>query len=834
MVQSGRLVLLVSLVVALGTANELNSSTNDVVVPDLAKIDSALLQSLSADKLLSLWFIFVLSDPHKIADQPWTLFVPLNSGLPGPGVGGFLKDKLETKNLLLNHVVLGSAVDLAAEERQQLTSLGGVPITIVTDNEGTKVNGIKVVPSSIAVDGGTVVILEKHLPIETATEILDNSIQSETKSDTSEAPVIVRMRKVVASQNPRPSPLMVGRRKKDSTSLDGSGKPPVGSSRFEKFKSIRRKSFNEKTPEQNLPVVATSTTEKPEILTTTEIIDEGTTTEVVVVQDDTESPQTEEITGLSEEFTTPTTTISPVDIFSFFANVISSTESEGTTTEPDLLSRSFDEIVEPTTSLTEDLTEIEVTTLEPTSESENEAVILNKQTVSDSDFVPFNEFFSSQTTKKSTIDAPVVEIQATGEVFSDTKSSSNFSDFLDWMKNEINSRQQFGGKEFLHHLVESGVSQKLTEPKQFTAIIPTDEAFYAFYPIDWGFNPFLVESFLKKTLQEHLLEGDVALEDLPDGARVITLAGNSVSINKTNGVLAVGGVRVLAESESIGPFGRIYSVPKFFNVNHATVAMLQKTHPHLERAPLLGSPWPMSQFLSHLLQKTEPTAFTITFQQRDQTMSKFASYLARSHLSHLARSFDDESNHLEYTALVPSDSDIKAWIASAKPRVAAELLEDSFPVFPNDPFFADTEERNRLVGSHILKGRLNVEDLKNMTQVTTILNDTLPVTVTDDGVISIGGTELELPGESIYNLGVMYRVKGPLLLQHIPSVKNEQVFPEVESELESAAEATLPPQPRVVTRTEVSVSRQVNNGNIEPVPVAAFLQNLARHPQLVF
>jgi uncharacterized surface protein with fasciclin (FAS1) repeats len=75
----------------------------------------------------------------------------------------------------------------------------------------------------------------------------------------------------------------------------------------------------------------------------------------------------------------------------------------------------------------------------------------------------------------------------------------------------------------------------LSSAKQFTAIIPTDEAFYAFYPIDWGFNPFLVESFLKKTLQEHLLEGDVALEDLPDGARVITLAGNSVSINKTNG-----------------------------------------------------------------------------------------------------------------------------------------------------------------------------------------------------------------------------------------------------------------------------------------------------------
>lgn len=75
----------------------------------------------------------------------------------------------------------------------------------------------------------------------------------------------------------------------------------------------------------------------------------------------------------------------------------------------------------------------------------------------------------------------------------------------------------------------------LCAEKQYTALIPTDEAFYAYYPIDWGFNPFMVESFLRRTLLEHLVEGDVALESLPDGAQVNTLAGTSLTVNNKEG-----------------------------------------------------------------------------------------------------------------------------------------------------------------------------------------------------------------------------------------------------------------------------------------------------------
>jgi len=66
-------------------------------------------------------------------------------------------------------------------------------------------------------------------------------------------------------------------------------------------------------------------------------------------------------------------------------------------------------------------------------------------------------------------------------------------------------------------------------------LIPTDEAFYEHYPIDWGFNIFSVKSFLIRTLQEHLIEGDMPLESLPDGALVTTLAGTTLEIENKGG-----------------------------------------------------------------------------------------------------------------------------------------------------------------------------------------------------------------------------------------------------------------------------------------------------------
>ncbi len=53
----------------------------------------------------------------------------------------------------------------------------------------------------------------------------------------------------------------------------------------------------------------------------------------------------------------------------------------------------------------------------------------------------------------------------------------------------------------------------LLPDRKYTALIPFDEAFQRWYPIDWGFNPFLVRPFVRQTLLDHFLVGDVGEQD---------------------------------------------------------------------------------------------------------------------------------------------------------------------------------------------------------------------------------------------------------------------------------------------------------------------------------
>ena len=62
----------------------------------------------------------------------------------------------------------------------------------------------------------------------------------------------------------------------------------------------------------------------------------------------------------------------------------------------------------------------------------------------------------------------------------------------------------------------------------YTALIPFDEAFRAWYPIDWGFNPFDVDDFVRETLLDHFLVGSVDQEMVPDGAKYRTVSGKEV------------------------------------------------------------------------------------------------------------------------------------------------------------------------------------------------------------------------------------------------------------------------------------------------------------------
>lgn len=62
---------------------------------------------------------------------------------------------------------------------------------------------------------------------------------------------------------------------------------------------------------------------------------------------------------------------------------------------------------------------------------------------------------------------------------------------------------------------------------------------------------------------------------------------------------------------------------------------LQAQYGDLETAPLLGNPWPASQFLSHLLGWTE----------EEPSTSLFAEYLNLTNLAYLVPGHDGECSH---------------------------------------------------------------------------------------------------------------------------------------------------------------------------------------------
>ena len=55
-----------------------------------------------------------------------------------------------------------------------------------------------------------------------------------------------------------------------------------------------------------------------------------------------------------------------------------------------------------------------------------------------------------------------------------------------------------------------------------------NEAFQRFYPIDWGFNPFLVTNFTRETILNHFVKGKLTSKDISNGMTVTTMGGKEL------------------------------------------------------------------------------------------------------------------------------------------------------------------------------------------------------------------------------------------------------------------------------------------------------------------
>jgi len=934
---------------AVGAASSQTPQQADTVVPDTGSIDKAALKSVSADKFLALWHIFMRDVPVRVTEEPWTLFVPRNAALPPPGADGFLSSQAATRALLLRHAALGGALDPAAPPAS-LQSLAGPPLQLQDRRGATYVNGIKLTGDSFPAKNGIVIIIDGIIPSETSNSIttsnanrrrrpssvqaVSNVIATTPRSNRRRRPVapkiditaiaptttttlkpsrrrrpFVRRRfgpkrpakpettttstttTTTTTQKPQPtikpfdfkpvdgtrrSPLLFSKRsRKTSKSKNEGFKRKTLSSipqvtKFHKFKKDKHhgkpatgRSLGQTVPHKisdaNISTLNLSTNnEEPnnhdivehttlsnnkeetlsntersaeivfedELQTTLEHTEaqteqttlatpfESSTTEVELTTSENseqstpvsiqEQSTTDPIQQTTENYEITTeehteaatprrfryrTTEADVEVTTLAnedttpMNVFVDTVSEDETPEVPVVEETLETLTEADTESDQDHVAelpllsfnkfVKITTNGDKYFSENATKIEEShqefdegvEFIPDSAFVPFNKFLNSERVsgnKNSTFELLVEEPM---------HDYSNSSSFMEWLTKQIKSRKQLGGKEFLNHLMESGVAAELQLSTVYTALVPTDEAFYAYYPIDYGFNIFLVDSFLNRTLREHLLAGSVVLEELEEGAQVPTLAGTTLTVARENGTLTVGGQPVLTESEVSGPLGRIYSLPALLHVSPQTVSSLKGLYPHLETGPLLGGPWPRSQFLSHLLQRLESYEDT-----HQPSVAAFAAILAQSHVAHLAMPHDDEGRRLEYTALVPSDEALESVLKEGR---------------------LTPEKRNNFVARHLLRGRLSLSDLP--ASAFNLLNATIAVARDGEGV-TVGGARLLSEEDSIYNLGTLFVVNSTLA-EDTPTV------------------ALSHRQPRIVTRTEYTISRRINDG--PELPVAA-------------
>nr|XP_045618441.1 uncharacterized protein LOC123770523 isoform X2 [Procambarus clarkii] len=613
-----------------------------LLVPDTARVDNALLKTVQADKFLSLWFIYILSDAVHTSSEPWTLLVPVNSGLPKGG--GFLVERQATAKMLLNHVVLGQVVDPNNPPREPVTTLAGTRLVFTSDDQGPMVNGVRLTSHVYKFSDGVVYVLENFLPVVS-----------------------------------RGAPPVVARAV--TTRL-----PPL-THRFATFKPNRVRPSGINTFRRTKPEAATDYTPGVQPDLADEFLLAG-------LQAGPESPES----GSGAEGPEPGSGAEGPEPGS---------ESEGP--EPG----SGAEGPEPGSGA--------------------EGPEFGSEPTDDSAASPGSEF--------SEFDGPTVQ------------PPSEEGPFLESFLLALEADAAYTGSEFLHHFLDANITSRFRDTGRYTALVPYDSAFYGYYPIDWGFNPFLVENFTRELMTNHFIRGNIVLEDLPSLAELPTLGGRVIKFTKSAGKLLANGVEVVLESETQLSRGRSYAINDLLFINYDRVLELQAEHGDLETAPLLGNPWPTSQFLSHLLGHLQDETRT----------SFFAEYLNLTNLAYLLPGHDENLDPLKYTAFIPVDNAI------------AETLYADAP----DPFLLDEILRENLVLNHLVRGRFYEKDLKDGLSLKNLANNTITISKRPDKSILVNNAQVVQSQTFIYNLGIVYLIDNVLVVDDQDIVKAINKFPDL-------------------------------------------------------
>ncbi|XP_043243718.1 uncharacterized protein LOC122392661 [Amphibalanus amphitrite] len=284
-----------------------------------------------------------------------------------------------------------------------------------------------------------------------------------------------------------------------------------------------------------------------------------------------------------------------------------------------------------------------------------------------------------------------------------------------------------GVGEFQGFFYESNITGLFEKDEEYTLFLPVNEAFQRFYPIDWGFNPFLVTSFTRETILNHFVKGKLTSKDITNGMKVSTMGGKELVFKVGPESTSVNGKPLFLGDTPIS-HGNILFLDELLFVDYDIIAELRLSHRDKETAPVLAGMAGEAMFLAHLISK-----LTHRDNSSTSTYSKFVEYIYSS--------FDDiamnVSNDYKYTFLALDDAAVSRALGG--------------PGQP-DPLLTDGALRDRTLLSHLIRQRLYLHDLKDGFTATTLGGQTIEVAVTDEGTF-INGVRLLPRHEHVYNLG---------------------------------------------------------------------------------
>jgi len=274
---------------------------------------------------------------------------------------------------------------------------------------------------------------------------------------------------------------------------------------------------------------------------------------------------------------------------------------------------------------------------------------------------------------------------------------------------------------FLSYANTTGLDQLLSPKQAYTVFAPVDEAFQNWHPIDWGFNPFDVFTFLNETLTNHVVEGVVVQPD-SDETTLMTLGDLAVRMTVrgentyANGVLVRGGITL------DGGRGSVLFLDKLLWVDHDVVDDLNSKYGFLESGPPINYPWNNSQFLSHSLVRLENMPET----------SLLAGYLNNTpSLGTLAPSKEGGG----YTLLAPSNQALSAVMGG------------------------DGGEKMRWLSDHLISDSVILSGYNDSSVIPTVSGRNITLLITPAGRTVIDDGSIEGPAAilgdpiSVYDLG---------------------------------------------------------------------------------